>query len=61
MMRNLQDWASMPMTSITFDGNSGEYKANGSALPTGATFIAIVPEARKGFISSGSGSSPTSA
>jgi hypothetical protein len=50
MMRNLQDWASMPMTSITFDGNSGEYKANGSALPTGSTFIAIVPEARKGFI-----------
>ena len=50
MMRNLQDWASMPMTSITFDGNSGEYKANGSALPAGSTFIAIVPEARKGFI-----------
>jgi hypothetical protein len=59
MMRNLQDWASMPMTSITFDGNSGEYKANGSELPAGSMFIAIVPEARKGFIRfSGIGQQP---
>jgi hypothetical protein len=48
--RNLAALGSVPLTPITFDGNTGEFKTPDGPIPAGSLFVAVVPQTRVGFI-----------